>query len=70
MPTKHACMNGCLQKSNLPILVSRPPPKVTRVALVSAPESHSGGENWSGEALRVRGVSWWKDGAAAAAAVG
>ena len=47
----------------MPILVSRPPPKVTRVALVSAPESHSG-ENWSGEALRVRGVSWWKDGAA------
>ena len=37
---------------------------------MSAPESHSGGENWSGEALRVRGVSWWKDGAAAAAAVG
>ena len=51
-----------LQKSNLPIVVSRPPPppKVKTVVLVSvAPDSHSG-ENWSGEALKVLGVSCWK----------
>ena len=63
-----------LQKSNLPIVVSRALPKVATVVLLSAaaasmggraPDSHSG-ENWSGEALNVLGVSCWKVTAAAA----